>query len=73
MPGAPPQPMPGMGGLGGPLGPFGAAGHMGGLPHGIPPGMLKAPPPEMHREDMKGPLGQVADDRLVRIYCKAIE
>lgn len=41
---------------------------MGGLPHGLPPGMLKAPPPEMqqHREDnMKGPLGQVADDRLV--------
>lgn len=62
--------MPGLGGLGGgPLGPFGAGGgHMGGLPHGLPPGMLKAPPPEMqqHREDnMKGPLGQVADDRLV--------
>lgn len=56
--------MPGLGGLGGPLGPFGA-GHMGGLPHGLPPGMLKAPPPEMHREDMKGPLGQLADDRLV--------
>lgn len=71
MPGAPPQPMPG---LGGPLGgPFGAAGHMGGLPpHGLPPGMLKGPPPDMqqqqHREqDMKGPLGQLADDRLVSL------
>lgn len=41
---------------------------MGGLPHGLPPGMLKAPPSEMHREDMKGPLGQLADDRLVSSY-----
>lgn len=64
IPGAPPQPMPGLGSLAGPLGPFG--GPMG-LPHAAagPPGLLKAPQ-DMHREDIKVPLGPAADDRLVR-------
>lgn len=44
-----------------PLGPFGAAGQLG-LPHAS---LLKAPQ-ELHREDIKVPLGgQSAEERLV--------
>lgn len=54
--------MPGLGALAaGPLGAFGAP---MGLPHGHP-ALIKAPP-ELHREDMKVPLGgPSADERLV--------
>jgi hypothetical protein len=60
IPGAPPQPIPALGALG-PLGAF--AGPMG-LPHG-PQSLLKAPQ-EIHREDIKVPLGgPSAEERLV--------
>lgn len=62
IPGTPPQPIPGLGALAGPLGAF--AGPMG-IPH-TPQGLLKAPQ-DLHREDIKVPLGPgPADERLVR-------
>lgn len=61
IPGAPPQPIPTLGALAGPLGAF--AGPMG-LPHGHQ-ALLKMPQ-ELHREDMKVPLGgPSAEERLV--------
>lgn len=61
--------MPALGALAGPLGAF--AGPMG-LPHGHP-GLLKAPQ-ELHREDIKVPLGGAsAEERLVRIVLLKIE
>ena len=61
IPGAPQQPIPGLGALAGPLGAF--AGPMG-LPHGHQ-ALLKVPQ-ELHREDIKVPLGgPSADERLV--------
>ena len=68
MPGAPPQPMPSLGALG-PLGAFG--GPMG-LPH-AGQGLLKAPQ-ELHREDLKVPLGgPSAEERLVKRIKKYFE
>lgn len=62
IPGAPPQPIPTLGALAGPLSAFG--GPMG-LPHG-PQGLLKAPQ-DLHREELKVPLGgPSAEERLVR-------
>lgn len=59
IPGAPPQPIPTLGALAGPLGAF--AGPMG-LPH-THQALLKQ---ELHREDMKVPLGGPSnDERLV--------
>ncbi|XP_037923023.1 protein groucho isoform X1 [Hermetia illucens] len=60
IPGAPPQPIPTLGALAGPLSAFG--GPMG-LPHG-PQGLLKAPQ-DLHREELKVPLGgPSAEERL---------
>lgn len=60
IPGAPPQPMPSLGALG-PLAAF--SGPMG-LPHG-PQSLLKAPQ-DLHREDIKVPMGgPSSDERLV--------
>ncbi|KAL9697415.1 hypothetical protein quinque_000856 [Culex quinquefasciatus] len=58
IPGGPPQPIPGLGALAGPLTAFG--GPMGLGPHGgaVPQSLLKAPP-DLHREDLKVPLGTV--------------
>uniref|UniRef100_A0A1L8DXQ3 Putative transducin-like enhancer of split protein n=1 Tax=Nyssomyia neivai TaxID=330878 RepID=A0A1L8DXQ3_9DIPT len=61
LPGAPPQPIPSLGAaLAGPLGAFGGP---IGLPHGGPQGLLKAPQ-DLHREDIKVPLGPAAEERL---------
>ncbi|XP_050068865.1 protein groucho-like isoform X9 [Anopheles maculipalpis] len=62
IPGAPPQPIPGLGALAGPLTAFG--GPMG-LPHGAPQSMLKAPP-DLHREDLKVPLGGPSAEERMR-------
>ncbi|XP_053680139.1 protein groucho [Anopheles nili] len=62
IPGGPPQPIPGLGALAGPLTAFG--GPMG-LPHGAPQSMLKAPP-DLHREDLKVPLGGPSADERMR-------
>lgn len=67
IPGAPPQPMPSLGALG-PLGAF--AGPMG-LPHG-PQSLLKAPQ-DLHREDIKIPVGgPSSDERLVGYIMKKL-
>ncbi|XP_049280791.1 protein groucho-like isoform X11 [Anopheles funestus] len=62
IPGGPPQPIPGLGALAGPLTAFG--GPMG-LPHGAPQSMLKAPP-DLHREDLKVPLGGPSAEERMR-------
>uniref|UniRef100_A0A499FTM1 Groucho/TLE N-terminal Q-rich domain-containing protein n=1 Tax=Anopheles arabiensis TaxID=7173 RepID=A0A499FTM1_ANOAR len=69
IPGGPPQPIPGLGALAGPLTAFG--GPMG-LPHGAPQSMLKAPP-DLHREDLKVPLGgPSAEERMQQIHAQQI-
>ncbi|XP_065076713.1 protein groucho isoform X6 [Ochlerotatus camptorhynchus] len=62
IPGGPPQPIPGLGALAGPLTAFG--GPMG-LPHGAPQSLLKAPP-DLHREDLKIPLGGPSAEERMR-------
>ncbi|XP_055635956.1 protein groucho isoform X3 [Toxorhynchites rutilus septentrionalis] len=62
IPGGPPQPIPGLGALAGPLTAFG--GPMG-LPHGAPQSLLKAPP-DLHREDLKVPLGGPSVEERMR-------
>lgn len=60
--------MPTLGALTGPLGPLGPfVGPMGGVPHANQ-GLLKAPQ-ELHREDIKVPIGgPSAEERLVIIF-----
>ncbi|XP_058061266.1 protein groucho isoform X1 [Anopheles bellator] len=62
IPGGPPQPIPALGALAGPLTAFG--GPMG-LPHGAPQNLLKAPP-DLHREDLKVPLGGPSAEERMR-------
>ncbi|XP_052868857.1 protein groucho [Anopheles cruzii] len=62
IPGGPPQPIPALGALAGPLTAFG--GPMG-LPHGAPQSLLKAPP-DLHREDLKVPLGGPSAEERMR-------
>ncbi|XP_058824339.1 protein groucho isoform X4 [Topomyia yanbarensis] len=63
IPGGPPQPIPGLGALAGPLTAFG--GPMGLGPHGAPQSLLKAPP-DLHREDLKVPLGGPSAEERMR-------
>ncbi|XP_052566506.1 protein groucho isoform X1 [Culex pipiens pallens] len=65
IPGGPPQPIPGLGALAGPLTAFG--GPMGLGPHGgaVPQSLLKAPP-DLHREDLKVPLGGPSAEERMR-------
>ncbi|XP_058453259.1 protein groucho isoform X3 [Malaya genurostris] len=63
IPGGPPQPIPGLGALAGPLTAFG--GPMGLGPHGTPQSLLKAPP-DLHREDLKVPLGGPSAEERMR-------
>ncbi|XP_049533876.1 protein groucho isoform X6 [Anopheles darlingi] len=63
IPGGPPQPIPALGALAGPLTAFG--GPMGLGPHGAPQSLLKAPP-DLHREDLKVPLGGPSAEERMR-------
>lgn len=72
IPGGPPQPIPALGALAGPLTAFG--GPMGLGPHGgaVPQSLLKAPP-DLHREDLKVPLGgPSAEERMVSWLLRLI-
>lgn len=69
IPGAPPQSsIPGLG-LAGQLGAF--AGPIG-LPHGHQALGIKAPQ-DLHRDDIKVPLGPSAEERLVKVCWKMCE
>lgn len=64
IPGGPPQPIPALGALAGPLTAFG--GPMGLGPHGGAPQSLLKAPPDLHREDLKVPLGGPSAEERMR-------